>query len=396
MNNNCENVISISQFGPTCWFNSILMALLYSDQSRKLLLKKSKKWNKNIEVLNTINYILHNKYLRTDKIYKDYEYFDKIRPEYILNELYKYNNKKFIIDPKFNKHGYKSALYIRKIYKLLGVKVLYLDLNTYTNNLYYSLYNNIKVVSIEKTISFEIKKKSYSTIIKNFKNPDVIIISLDNNLSENLYPEWYNINNPNVFNKYKNNLNDLKKLNNEHIFNNNIYEQDSILLTNYNKNLGGHSISGITCKGDRYVYNGWTRTTIDPNMKFKNNINSEKTISIPCQLMKFNWELKKNKEFCLNPSKCILDEMNVRDLCFSFDKGSREVIYVKKNKLNETNIKNICNKEYVINPLSNRCIKKENINKIPNIPLTKPEKICPEGKIINPKTGRCIKINKFQ
>ena len=171
---------------------------------------------RSIGVLNTIKYILHHKYLRTDKIYEDYEYFDIIRPEYILNELYRYNNKKFIINPKFNKYGYKSALYIRKIYKLLGVKVLYLDLKTYTNNLYYSLYNNIKVKSTGKTINFGIKHKSYSTIIKNFKNPDVIIISLDNNLSEDLYPDWYHIKNSNLFNKYKDNLNDLKKLNNEH------------------------------------------------------------------------------------------------------------------------------------------------------------------------------------
>tara|TARA_Y100000385_G_C12681111_1_gene462167 strand:+ start:295 stop:597 length:303 start_codon:yes stop_codon:yes gene_type:complete len=94
MNNNCNNVISLKQYGPTCWFNSILMALLYSDESRKLLLKKSKEWNKKIEVFKTISYILHNKYLRTDQKYKDYLYFDKIRPEYILKQLYKYNKKK--------------------------------------------------------------------------------------------------------------------------------------------------------------------------------------------------------------------------------------------------------------------------------------------------------------
>ena len=93
MSNNCDNVISLKQYGPTCWFNSILMAILYSDESRKLLLKKSKKWSKNIEVLNTIKYILQNKYLRTDNIHKDYEYFDKIRPEYILKQLYNYNKK---------------------------------------------------------------------------------------------------------------------------------------------------------------------------------------------------------------------------------------------------------------------------------------------------------------
>lgn len=40
MKSNCDNVISLKQYGPTCWFNSILMSLLYSDESRKLLLKK--------------------------------------------------------------------------------------------------------------------------------------------------------------------------------------------------------------------------------------------------------------------------------------------------------------------------------------------------------------------
>ena len=54
------------------------MALLYSNESRKLLLKR---YNKKINLLNIINYILHNKYLKTDKIYKDYEYFDKISPD---------------------------------------------------------------------------------------------------------------------------------------------------------------------------------------------------------------------------------------------------------------------------------------------------------------------------
>ena len=41
--------------------------------------------------------------MRTDNIYKDYLYFDKIRPEYILNQLYRYNSKKFIFNPIKNK-----------------------------------------------------------------------------------------------------------------------------------------------------------------------------------------------------------------------------------------------------------------------------------------------------
>jgi len=437
MKKNCNNVISLKQYGPTCWFNSILMSLLYSDESRKLLLKKSKNWNKKIEVLNTIKYILHNKYLRTDKIFKDYEYFDKIRPEFILKELYKYNNKKFIINPDINKSGYKSALYIRKIYKLLGVKVLYLDLDFKTKKLYYSLFNNVEVVSCnDRGISIIKKIKNFSTIIKYFKNPDVIIINIKENIIDNSYPSWYKINDNSLFyngNTY-NGLKNFSTLNNEVNNNKDIYVQDSVLLGNYNLNIGGHSIAGITCKGDKYVYNGWTRTTIDPNIKTNSQVKDwkkmlvnddywyfhipsgqivketdssypnhfptneffgKKNIEIPCELMKFSWDVKKNNEFCLNPKKCILDIMNVNDLCFSFNKGdAREVIYVKKIKDNKLNIKNDkkCPTGKVINPLTNRCIKIKTINKLPKKTLSKPEKICPNGKVINPKTNRCIKI----
>jgi ribosomal protein S24E len=151
MKNKCDNVITLKQYGPTCWFNSILMAVLYSEESRKLLLKKSKTWNNKILIFKTLKHILEKKFLRSNNIYNDYEYFDKIRPEYILEKLYKYNKKKFTFNPKINK-GYASALYIRKIYKLLGVKVLYLDLKG--DLLYYSKYNNFKINNINK-----IKKK---------------------------------------------------------------------------------------------------------------------------------------------------------------------------------------------------------------------------------------------
>ena len=393
MTSKCDNVISLKQYGPTCWFNSILMALLYSDESRKLLLKKSKEWNKKIEVLNTINYILHHKYLRTDKAFKDYEYFDKIRPEYILKELYKYNNKKFIIDPDVNKHGYKSALYIRKIYKLLGVKVLYLDLDLKTKNIYYSIYNNIKVVSFDGTkINMQINIKNQSTINKYLNDPDVIIINTKP-FEIKTYPYWYKINNNASYENYAD-LAKFANLNYEITNNKNIYKQDSVLLTDYNSVVGGHSIAGITCRKDRYVYNGWTRTTIDPNLK-QNKVKADfqKHINIPCELMKFNWNVKTDKEFCLNRKKCILDAMDINQLCFSFNKGDREVIYVKKQKTTTLNQPDKeCPEGKILNPLTNKCINIKTINKVPKNTLSLPEKECPDGKILNPLTNRCIKI----
>ncbi len=54
----CKRILTLKQYGPTCWFNSILMAVLYSEESRKLLLKKSKMWNEEILILKTLKYIL--------------------------------------------------------------------------------------------------------------------------------------------------------------------------------------------------------------------------------------------------------------------------------------------------------------------------------------------------
>jgi len=409
MSNKCDNVISLKQYGPTCWFNSLLMSVLYSDESRKLLLEKSKKWDKNILVYQTIHYILKNKYLRTDNIHNDYSYFDKIRPETILKQLYNHNNKKFPFDPeKYKNDGYRSALYIRKVYKLLGVKVLYLD--KIGNELYYSIYNNVTLLSLNNgDVKYRKNLKELSTIIKSFHDPDVIIVNSNNYGDTFIYPERYNLNSKmfkkTFMNEIKNinhddfltQINDLKSNIN---YNNEEYIQDSILLANWNDQhpgIGGHSITGITCKGDKYVYNGWTRTTIDANI----GKNSKLDDKIPCELMRFDWDLhKKNNDFCLNSKKCVLDIMDlktrVQKLCFSFNSGVREIIYVKKNKNSNLNIKknDDCAIENVINPLTNRCIKIKSINKLPIKPLSKPEKICPEGTILNPKTNRCNKIKK--
>ena len=389
MINKCNNVITLNQYGPTCWFNSILMAVLYSENSRKLLLKKSKHWNRKINIFKTLLYILKKKYLRTDNIYNDYLYFDKIRPEYILNLLYKYNNKKFVFNPeKYKTKGYKTALYIRKVYKLMGANVLFLDYDKYNNKLYYSIYNNYELKGLEnKKIQYITKYKSIYTINEKMQNPDVIIISLKSNNDFEDYPSWYLIDK----NKYQDIHKSLLNLNNNILFNNNEYIQDSVLLNNWNSSVGSHSIAGIKCNRNKYVYNGWSRSTIDPNIiNMKNN---DVNIDIPCELMKYNWDLQKGDDFCLNNTKCKLDIMStMQKICFNFSQGTREIIYIKKNIKDGKKSKKVCSKDKVVNPLTNRCIKINELNKLKNVRLSKPVKICPEGKVLNPLTNRCIKI----
>lgn len=155
LTDNCEKVLPLKQYGPTCWFNALLTSILYSEQSRKLLLKKSDNWNKKIKVLQTIKYILEHKYLKTNDVNKDYLYFDKVKPEYILGLLHKYNKKKFNLTEKY-KRGYMPVLYIRKLYKLFGASLLLLDSNQDDNNLYYSKYNNYETYKKKWEIIYNI------------------------------------------------------------------------------------------------------------------------------------------------------------------------------------------------------------------------------------------------
>jgi hypothetical protein len=139
-------------------------------------------------------------------------------------------------------------------------------------------------------------------------------------------------------------------------------------------------------------------------------------IHIPCELMKYDWDVKKNSEFCINKNECLLDthsnksikeiiNKDKNELCFSFNKGPRLLIYVNnnnsKNSKNSTGVsgndKGVkeCPEGKVLNPLTNRCINIKSINKLAKKPLSKMDKKCPEGKVLNPKTGRCIKTENF-
>ena len=158
-------------------------------------------------------------------------------------------------------------------------------------------------------------------------------------------------------------------------FNGDKYILDSCLLANYNKNanIGSHAIAGITCKDNRYVYNGWTRTTIDPAKQdylFKSD-------SLPCELSKYDWNIHLDNGFCLNPVLCkldIFDKSPNKRLCFSFNKGKRTLIYVKMNSKYKSLDENIKSSES----------SKSNIS----------TKKCPSGKVLKLiKVNRCV-LNK--
>ncbi len=68
----------------------------------------------------------------------------------------------------------------------------------------------------------------------------------------------YNIKNYDISSK------DISECKDVIIFNGIEYKLDACLLGNYST-YGKHMIAGIHCEGKQYVYNGWTKNTIDPS-----------------------------------------------------------------------------------------------------------------------------------
>ena len=391
---NCEKVLTFKQYIGTCWFNALIMSLFYSQYSRKLLLEKSKTWDNSNEFLKRFKYILEHKYIRNSD--EDYIYFDDFKPEDILILLNKINPKKFFFNEKFVGSGGSAEVYIRKIIKLMkNVSLLFLDYNN--KELHYSIYNNIdtnfflkakkaqkihkeyenikqqylkkksitlenqlsrlkiKLISLSKEIQELSKQKTglykikpidnVEKNLKNNKNPDYLLVRLS---TDKDYPNHYKYTNTN------HNINTLQE--NIHL-NGYYYKLDTVILANFNREQGGHAISGITCNDNKYIYNGWMKSTMDKG------INEQTKSVLPCELMPFNWNIKNSNSFCLNLKKCKLDlGNNKKDLCFSFSKGNRLLIYVKQGKVEE-DIKDV-----------------KDVNKT----------VCPPDKILNPKTNRCV------
>ena len=443
----CNKVVTIPQYVNTCWFNSILMALLYSQHSRKLLLhdniyEKQKSTNK---LYNVINNILLDNYISQEKAMK---YYDILKPEKIIGSYLPditQMNKKFMV-----LRGWFFYIYLPKFLTVLGKTCMTLD--RYKDDYYINLlkiFEYYKQSLVGNNVMIQVVR-DYEKVLEEKGNPDYLIVNLllDNNTdysteinymmsqlqTESIFRKDPKLSSENM--KLRNSgkrFKGLENLENVIEYNGDTYVLDSCLLTNYNNNTrGNHAICGITCKNNRYVYNGWMRTTNDPAIVDKSLFKND---NMPCELMKFEWDVSNPRnKFCLNPARCQLptiDKTVNTDLCFSFGKGKRSLIYVKINKdfksLNDTLKSSLkktdndskktdkdakktdkdvkkkeCPEGKVLNPLTGRCINIKKTNKdakktdkdVKKTDKDVKKKECPEGKVLNPLTGRCIKIKK--
>ena len=338
----CNKVITIPQYNGTCWLNTILMCILYSQYSRKLLLNNNPFKGETDKLSIVLNEILLKHYMKHNQAA---EYYATMKPETILS----------IIIPNVNDVNIlktKGWVYFRFIpYFLDFIKKSYIIVEHYNNKLYtgiYSLCGN----DLEKMIGLKTKMKCKAF---NFvENPeyicvniwDKLVTSYESNIKEYGNKRKYQLN------TYTTDYKGLYELQDEITFNGNLYRLDSCILNNYNQPIikKSHSIAGITCKNNKYIYNGWLRKTIDGAIATKITMQKINEL-LPCELMKYNWDIHNDSSICLLASNCgLLIDKNLnnvsKDLCFSFNKGYKTVFYVKVD-LNDVSInKNINNIKY--------------------------------------------------
>ena len=323
----CTDISVIPQYGGSCWFNAILMATLYSEKSRKILFKEVKKWDKKNSLLMTLKHILYNSYKSEIR-----EFFIKIKPETILLKLLaKYDQellkKLQVIIKKYGVFNFGwHTIYIIKFLKLLNIKCL--DI-IYSKDADLCIFNYDKYISVDVSTNKIISKpdineeKEIKSILQDV--PDYLILShtsLDNRAKQYAL-KWVYSQNKNSFlsSTYNINVDDIKNHKEIITFNGHKYKLDSCLLSSYTqKNNQGHAIVGIHCNGRKYVYNGWDSNIV------------RTSIVSPCALIPYDWDLNKDDSFCLNVKQCKLTFIKKdknKELCFSFNKGNRLLIYVR-------------------------------------------------------------------
>jgi hypothetical protein len=345
----CSQIVTIPQPDNSniCWFNTIMMALLYSQHSRFFLLNDNKLDDKKDKISKILNQTLKRQFVKN--IYQK-EYFKHMRINKLLKYLNFFSNKENI--DIIIQYGYNSSLAIHKFIAKLGKTSL--NLNIYKGYIFanvnllldnMNIYFNQEVIAEKQyEIGREILKMMGELNIQHFAtDPDYLIVNIiDNELDQvfhSLFTPLYNklffqiiefLSKHSLVYKllletYGISSQGILTGENEVTYNDNTYILDSCILGNYN-DIGavGHSIAGITCNNNRYIYNG-------PLISSESYYSTEK---VSCDLMRFDWNVKKDDNFCINPKVCKLDPIYQRpfnDLCFSFNKGSRTLIYVKNN-----------------------------------------------------------------
>lgn len=260
-----DQIKGLVQFRDNCWFNSLLMCLFFSDGGRRLMNQLRPGWIKNnvrsrSALYNVFTYMMEMPHYNTDII-------NTIDSNMILSMLHAYDANIFE-HPGYE--GGSGILYSKKLLEFLGMREGYHEFRFFSiNNMIYVEKDGNPDAYLES----ETQIQGYiSDNIRRFSRVDMVAVFLN---IRPLFPM------------------PLKLLD---------MTLDSLYLANYNKASFSHAISGITCGGKRYVYDGQRAALYDT-------------------LKPFDWHLPKKHSFVMSYDR-------KGELRFDFGRSNRVAFYV--------------------------------------------------------------------
>jgi len=152
----CKHVYTIPQFTGTCWFNSLLMALFYSELSRNFFLKHLRDISPEVkqkkkQFYKIIDHIVRRTYIKNDKYIDEFQ--DALKPENILSDLYAINPKVLYFNPNDGLGpGFTAVAYLPQLFEYMNLKAHVYFLDTPFNEEGLSFSNKNQKLSL-KTVN---------------------------------------------------------------------------------------------------------------------------------------------------------------------------------------------------------------------------------------------------
>lgn len=291
-------------------FNAMMMAIFYSQNSRKLLLSQKDNLEKIYKSL------INAYYTGKGNIQK---ILSQISPDEILMKILFENDKKrrkIIEKIKELSSPIKfliwDSLFLRKFYKYLGINCVSMAYirDGSTNKCLLNFDDIFKWTDINEDGSF--LPKIITVNSSSISTPDVIIV-----YHSDLYKSIENLKDISI-NEYKGF--EMNLMDERIVFNGETYVLDSAILNN--------STVGIIDDNTKKVFNSWKLS----NYK----------VSLPCSLKTYEWDVRKDETFCFNPNECEMDLMkdidDIGELCFNFGKGFRTLVYIRETRVSDIDL----------------------------------------------------------
>lgn len=327
----------LPQIDGTCWFNAILMAFLYSEGLRKIIIEQAFLWTQeeieNDRFKKFVIYVLKYNYSKPEKIRELFKKRFKTS-SLLLSLLSKESSLNVIKQNILRETTYTQHVSAYGYYSIISLLILSNFLKYFFGELYLSIkYENETLYLREST--------------NEIKTPKIIFVYdsrfCNDNLSMLINITYFN-------EKLKD---EIKTLSETITFNGNTYKLDALLASNVNKEEFLHLIAGITYRNKPYVYNGWTLRGSNEEEKIYKQKNK-----YSCPLFSIDWkkQLKIDEpSFCLTLENCETKTMEELEglkkikYCFNFSKKTTTsiLIYVlvEEQKENEQNFKSIAPQE---------------------------------------------------